>query len=170
MEFAGLIKRISPKLKGIAYRLNGHFTFMNHDDLYQEALLHLWSDFRQGKLQDKTDSYILQGCYFHLRNFIRTVSDKVSLSSLQALADEEGFCLEEKLPAQDTEEYVRYLTGKMIAEEIESQGLTERERQVLALSVQGLPLRQIGARMGISHVRVIKLRNRLKERFRMLRD
>ncbi len=170
MEFASLVKRISPKLKGITYKLNGHFTFMNHDDLYQEAVLHLWSDFAQGRIQDKTDSYILQGCYFHLKNYIRTVSDKAGLVSLQALVDAEGIPLEERLPAGDHEDYVRYLSSKMIIDDVEAQGLGDREQQVLALSAQGLTVRQIGAKIGISHVRVIKLRSRLKERFQKLRD
>ena len=75
MSFDVLMKRISPTLQRITQKLNGHFTFMDHEDLFQEALLHLWTDFQNGSLSDKTDSYVLQGCYYHLKNYIRKVQD-----------------------------------------------------------------------------------------------
>lgn len=75
MSFQELHQKLSPTIKRIAYRLNGHYRSFNHDDLYQEATIHLWSNFLKGKLSDKTDSYILQGCYFHLKNYIRKVND-----------------------------------------------------------------------------------------------
>ena len=60
MSFEELLEKITPTLKRITYRLNGHFSFFNDEDLFQEALMHLWVEFQQGKLNDKTDSYILQ--------------------------------------------------------------------------------------------------------------
>ncbi|MCX5704439.1 MAG: hypothetical protein NT066_08150 [Candidatus Omnitrophica bacterium] len=89
MSFEILLKRISPTLKRIAYRLNGHFSFFNDEDLYQEALIHLWLDFKEGKLSDKTDSYILQGCYFYLKNYIRKNYDKANLISLEKQNNQE---------------------------------------------------------------------------------
>ena len=75
-NFEVLIKRVSPTLKRITYRLNGHFSFFNDEDLFQEALIHLWEDYQKGKIQDKTDSYILQGCHFHLKNYLRKMKPK----------------------------------------------------------------------------------------------
>lgn len=83
MGFEELIKKLSPKLTRITYRLNGRFSFFNHEDLYQESLIHLWLKFKQGDLSDKTESYILQGCYFHLKNYIRKNCNKVKLLSLE---------------------------------------------------------------------------------------
>ena len=90
MDFRELTSRISRKLKGIACKLNGHPSFLNEEDLYQEAMVHLWLDCQGGKLTDKTDSYILQSCYFHLKNYLRKNYDKARLVSLENSADEEG--------------------------------------------------------------------------------
>ncbi len=168
MDFEILVKRITPKLKGITYRLNGHFSFMSHDDLYQEALLHLWMDFQGNKFADKTDSYILQGCYFHLKNYIRKVQDKARLTSLEELSQEEGVRLEERLAEDNPIDCFCYLDSKILVENINTGRSTEREKQVLSLLGQGLTVREIGKRIGVSHVRVIKLKNRIRQRYAYL--
>jgi DNA-directed RNA polymerase specialized sigma subunit len=137
MDFKELVRKISPKLKAITHRLNGRFTFFNDEDLYQEALIYLWVDFNQRKLDDKTDSYILQGCYFHLKNYIRIIQDKKALVSLDALV-----------------------------ETIRNNGLTEREKDIFNLALSGLTTREIGNKLGISHVRVIKLQKKIREKCR----
>ena len=77
-----MMRKLSPTLRRITHKLNGHFTFFDEDDLFQEALEHLWLAFQDGTLGDKTDSYVLQGCYFHLKNYIRKTMDKAKLTSL----------------------------------------------------------------------------------------
>lgn len=64
MTFEGLVKKINPKIKAIASRLDGRYTSFSDDDLYQEALIRLWQKFNDQKLDDKTESYIVQGCSF----------------------------------------------------------------------------------------------------------
>ena len=170
MQFEGLVNKLSPTIKRIAYKLNGHFTFMNHDDLYQEALLHLWMDFQTGRLSDKTDSYILQGCYFHLKNYIRTVQDKASLSSLEALVNDEGISLEETLQVCDPREYFTRLDSKLTVEDMSCDCLTKKEKKIMSLCMAGLTVREIGAKIGVSHVRVIKLKSRIRERLGRFQD
>ena len=97
MSFDHLITRISPTLKRITHRLNGHHSFFDDEDLYQEAVIHLWLHYKQGSLSDKTDSYILQGCYFHLRNYLRKVQDKVPVLSINTGVGEDGTKLEDIL-------------------------------------------------------------------------
>src|SRR3989338_8416537 len=98
MSFEELVKKLTPRLKGITHRLNGRFTFFNDEDLFQEALINLWQDFRDGALDDKTDSYILQGCYFHLKNYIRMQKLRTPLVSLEVMAgNEEGMSLKDTL-------------------------------------------------------------------------
>lgn len=75
LSFEALVGKLTSTLRRITRKLNGHFTFMDDQDLFQEALIHLWSCFQSGSLDDKTDSYILQGCYFHLKNYIRKAQD-----------------------------------------------------------------------------------------------
>jgi RNA polymerase sigma factor (sigma-70 family) len=171
-DFKGVVKRISPTLKRITYKLNGHFTFFNDEDLFQEALLHLWQDFNSGKLNDKTDSYILQGCYFHLKNHIRKSKVRNKLVSLETIINEEGASLEETTLLQD-ERSARYfddLNNKMLIEVIQNNGLTRRQKHILLFYADGLTTREIGRRMGISHVMVVKLMHRIKNKCRRYLD
>lgn len=164
VSFDILMKRISPTLQRITQKLNGHFTFMDHEDLFQEAALHLWNNFQSGSVHGKTDSYLLQGCYFHLKNYIRTVQDKAPLVSLNDVVDEEAVRLEEILEAEDVAAF-DYIDGKMQVEALLESGLTQRERDVLALSLKGMTTREVGQELGVSHVAVVKLRNKLKARY-----
>ena len=167
MSFDVLMKRISPTLQRITQKLNGHFTFMDHEDLLQEALLHLWADFQAGALNDKTDSYVLQGCYYYLKNYIRKVQDSATLVSLDSMVEEETAGLEEILEAEDVAAF-DYVDGKMQVEALLESGLTPRERDVLGLSMEGMTTREIGQKLGISHVAVVKVRNKLKARYEQL--
>lgn len=162
VSFESLVKKISPVLKRITYKLNGHFSFFNDEDLLQEALIHLWEDFKQGKLDDKTDSYILQGCYFHLKNYLRKTQDKARMVSINALSVEEGTTLEEVLTQDTPEPCFDRLDDKILSERIQGFNLTSREKEILSLCLDGLTVREIGGRLGISHVRVVKLRNKIR--------
>ena len=165
--FEVLVKRISPTLKRITYKLNGHFFFFNEEDLFQEALLHLWQDFQKGKVQDKTDSYILQGCYFHLKNYIRCAKNKVKLISIETFQhNEEEPNTDEFLWLKDErcENYFEDLDSKLLCETIQNNGLTEKEKEILHFYSQGLTVRDIGKRLGVSHVRVVKLTQRIREK------
>jgi len=166
MSFERLIKRISPTLRRITYKLNGHFSFFNDDDLYQEALIHLWLDFKAGKLSDKTDSYLLQGCYFHLKNYIRKNYAKVNLISLENMINGEGesFDLDNILSLENPGSCFDLINCKLLIEKINHNGLTKREKEVFRLSLDGLTTREIGNRLGISHVRVVKLKSRIKDK------
>jgi len=171
--FEGLVKRLSPTLKRITYRLNGHFSFFNDEDLFQEALICLWDDFQKGELQDKTDSYILQGCYFHLKNYLRKVRPKMRLVSLDLLINgEDSRNLEETLllQAEGPQDCVDYLHNKLLVETIRNNGFTGREKDILSFYAEGLTTRAIGERLGISHVRVIKLMRKIRDRCKGYKD
>ena len=161
MVFEELVQRISPKLKRITYKLNGHFSFFNEEDLYQEALIHLWQDFCLGKLDNKTNSYILQGCYFYLKNYIRKIRDKSNLVSLNSMTEEDGSNLEEILCLENQKSCLVDLENKILIQEIQNNGLTQREKEIFFLSLEGLTTREIGKKLGISHVMVIKIKKNL---------
>jgi RNA polymerase sigma factor (sigma-70 family) len=166
MSFEVLLKKISSTLRRITYRLNGHFTFFNDEDLYQEALVHLWQDFCAGRLENKTDSYILQGCYFHLQNYIRKAKIWNIPVSLEAIINKEGVNLEESLflKSEDAQSYYDDLNNRMLVDTIRNNGLTPREKNILSLYAEGLTTREIGKRIGVSHVRVVKLMGRIREK------
>ena len=42
--------------------------------------------------------------------------------------------------------------------------LTEREKEVVFLSIDGLTVREIGVKLNISHVMVIKIKNNIKRK------
>jgi RNA polymerase sigma factor (sigma-70 family) len=162
--FEHLMKRISPTLKRITYKLNGHYSFFNDEDLFQEAMIHLWNAYKQGKLNDKTDSYILQGCYFHIKNYIRKIKDKPLVISFNALIGDNEVDLDEALCLKDAGVGIADLENKSLVEQIRDNGLSEREKKVFCLCLQGLTVREVGKRLGISHVWVVKLMGRIKEK------
>jgi len=171
MHFEALVKKIDPTLKRITHKLNGHFTFFNEDDLYQEAVLHLWMEFKAGKVADKTESYILQGCFFHLKNHIRMVRDKARFLSLEEPSAEWGeFELESKFPVEDAGKTYDRINAKLLAETLLNNGFSPKEKSLLRLLCQDLTVREIGQRMGISHVMVLKMQAKLKGKCRKYRD
>lgn len=163
-NFDALIEKLSPTLRRITHRLNGRFTFFNEDDLFQEALLHLWITFNKGSFSDKTDSYILQGCYFYLKNYMRTALDKTALISLNELLDSGDNSLESLI--SDTSQNISEDVDGILLKEYARQRLSDRERQIIDLSCEGITVREIGERLNISHVMVVKIRAGIKEKLK----
>ena len=166
-SFEILVRKLSPTIRRIAGKLDCHFSFVDDQDLFQEALIHLWSRFKLGDLDDKTDSYILQGCYFHLKNYIRKTRDSAVLLSLSSIPEEDGARLEETLVAKALASYDE-VEGSLEIEAMAEGGITQREKDVLSFSLEGMTTREIGKKLGISHVSVVKIRNRIKEKYERL--
>ncbi|PIQ90360.1 MAG: hypothetical protein COV71_05005 [Candidatus Omnitrophica bacterium CG11_big_fil_rev_8_21_14_0_20_41_12] len=164
MSFEELHRKFSPTIKRIAYKLNGHYRSFSHDDLYQEASIHLWSNFLKGTLSDKTDSYILQGCYFHLKNYIRKVNERSNVISMDAvLSTNDEATLEDVLGQYWSSPDCRGdLHNKFLMQSIQDNGFSPKEKSLLAYFSQGLTTRDIGKRMGISHVSVVKLTQKIR--------
>ncbi len=166
-EFEAILKRITPTLRSISRKLDSFSSSIDDEDLCQEALLHLWLRFCEGGLDEKTDSYLLQGCYFHLRNHIRKTQDRATLLSLSMIIDDEGSELQEVLSMNETD-LLDEVEGNLQAEAVQASGMTERERHVLCLSMEGMTTREIGRLLGVSHVAVVKTKGRIKKRYEML--
>jgi RNA polymerase sigma factor (sigma-70 family) len=168
MDFEELHRKLSPTIKRIAYRLDGRYRCFNHDDLYQEAAVHLWTDFLKGKLRDKTDSYILQGCYFHLKNYIRKINERPNTISIDtALSENEELTLEDVLGKYCACDNSRLeLHNKLLVQSIQSNGFDPKEKKLLSYYSQGLTTRDIGKRMGISHVSVVKLMQKVRAKIK----
>lgn len=171
MEYLKLLKKLLPKIKGIAFKLNRYYRDFAYDDLCQEAIAHLWVNFKEGRLAEKTESYMLQGCYFHLRNYIRKFSEKNILLSLDALVNEDKDSTLEGLLVLNEERDVRdLLNDKFLVEVIENNGFTIREKQVLRFYKDGLNTREIGGRLNLSHVRIVKIMQNIRIKCRKYRD
>jgi len=165
MEFEGLVKKVAPKLRAIARKLDGRYTPFDDDDLYQEALLSLWEKYNKNQLSDKTDSYILQGCLFFLKNHIRKVYKKIdSVSvSLSAVINENEGTLEDVLASRHPAAASSSLDSDLLLEDIYEK-LSEKEKQIVGLCLDDLTIREIGRRLGISHVMVLKIKNKIKDK------
>jgi RNA polymerase sigma factor (sigma-70 family) len=173
ITFERVLEKFTPRLKGIAHRIYTCSPSVSSDDLMQEAAVHLWMEYKQGNLYDKTDSYILQGCYFHLKNFVRTIKGRNRLISIDEHAGEAGEYPESLLWKRDREaaaDYLEYLNDRMLADVIRNNGLTAKEKELLPFLSQGLTTREIGAKLGVSHVRVIKLTRAIREKCRTYLD
>jgi RNA polymerase sigma-70 factor (ECF subfamily) len=164
MAFEELIKRISPKLKGIVYKIHASFRSFSEEDLYQEAIMQLWVDHNEGKLADKTDSYVLQGSYFYLKNYIRKIQDKTSLVSVNAMISEGGAQWQDLLPAQEESALEEVSDIDTLMEEVFKNKLSRKEKEIVFFYLQGWTTREIALRLGISHVSVVKLEAKIREK------
>ena len=164
MSFTELHKKLSPTIKRIAYKLNGHYRSFNHDDLYQEATIHLWSNFLKGTLSDKTDSYILQGCYFHLKNYIRKINERSNIVSIDAALNcNDEATVEDILGEQwSCPDCRNDLHNKFLVQSIQNNGFNLKEKRLIVYFSQGLTTRDIGKRIGVSHVSVVKMMRKIR--------
>ncbi len=158
--FEDIVNALSPKLRAIAHRMNGHFTYFSDEDLYQEAVINLWGLFYNGDLNEKTNSYILQSCYFHLKNYLRVNLDKAKLVSINEPIDTGGYAIEDTLTHQEAD---RLKAADMMLEigKALNDKLSERERHVLKLLLDGVTLREIGLKLGVSHVMAVKIKTQI---------
>jgi len=125
----------------------------------------LWLDFQAGKLSDKTQSYILQGCYFHLKNFLRKNYRENRLISLESLLDRDSENQAKESSILGQQESCRgQAHADFLLDAIRNNGLTIREKEVFFLALEGHTVRAIGSKLGISHVRVVKLRASIKNK------
>ncbi len=166
MSFEELLKTLSPTLKRIVYKLRFLNGSWDSEDLFQEAIVHVWKEYEAGALEDKTKSYILQGCYFHLRNYIRIQSDKARLVSVDAprSTEQEESAFEQVMVLESSVDTRELAHCDMLIDSIRNNGLTAREKEVFLFALEGLTTREIGQRMGISHVRVVKLSASMREK------
>lgn len=170
-KYEELIERLSPKLKAIAHKLDGRFTLINDDDLYQQALLYLWTQYQKDNLDDKTDSFIVQGCVYSLKNYIRTVHKKVDRNSksLQDHIDIDECEMQYSLSLAEESDSYGKIEGDLIKEDIISR-LNQREQDVVAMVLEGWTTREIGKRLGTSHVMVVKIKKIIRKKCKILKD
>ena len=166
MIFEALIKRIAPKLKGIVYKIPKYVNSLDGDDLYEEAVMRLWTDYQAGKLAGKTDSYVLQSCYFYLKNYVRKFQDKLSVVSMNVLLNEEGSELQDILSAEEGASVPDKKDMDTLMSEVFEKDLSRKEKEIAFFYLQGWTTREIGKRLGLSHVSVMKLEDKIRKKCR----
>jgi RNA polymerase sigma factor (sigma-70 family) len=160
MNFDELYKKISPKLRGIARKHNGHGLFIDADDLYQEMCIYLWDHYKSGMPENVNESYIAKGCEFHLLNYMRKNRCNVPLVSMEQPLNDDGDTAGDAI--QDTAEPMdELLDKKIVMDEIRNNGFSKKEKAVFFLLIEGRTTREVGKRLRISHVMVSKYKKKL---------
>ena len=160
MGFGELYDRVSPRLKRIAGFYNGRGYTFDKDDLFQEMAGHLWNNFKDGAPEGLNDTYIIKGCEFHILNYMRKEREKVYKISMEEPLNESGNTLRETL-SDGAESIDKTVDKKMLVDHIMNNGFSQREKEVFGLLLEGYTVREAGKKIGISHVMVVKLKNRL---------
>lgn len=166
-ELNEVISGIKYQLKAIIHKLNIQYQYIDIDDLFQEALLYLWQQNENGKLNNKNDSYILQGCYYYLKNYIRKyvqsnykqIERDYHYNSLEKDQEvKENLKFQNRNPLNSTlDEYLYYNEF--------NKDLSIKEKALLSLRMRGLTTREIGRELGISHTMVIKIRKKMQRKY-----
>ena len=169
-ELDKIINRIRYQLKAIIRKINIKYQYIDIDDLYQEALLYLWQQNEIGKLKNKNDSYILQGCYYHLKNHIRTnIKDNYKqINSLDSTNSFYGTPDKNNKNKEENQDVFYQNFDEHLYQEEFNKRLSLREKILLDLRIKGLTIREIGKKMGISHTMVAKMRKKIIEKYKLL--
>lgn len=161
MGFNELYERISPRLKRIANFYSARGVSFDRDDLFQEMSGYLWHTYnKDGVPEGINDTYIIKGCEFHILNYMRKEKEKVYKVSLEQPLNENGDTLKETL-SDNSESLDKTVDKKMLVDYVMNNGFSKREKEVFGLLLEGYTVREAGGKLGISHVMVVKLKNRL---------
>ena len=174
MEFETRFENILEKLRNIAAKYSGICSYTDSEDLYAEMKFQLWKLWREGVLDGKTESYITQACYFHIRNYLRTVKDPVKLVSLEEPFDPASNSSDDiggDSPARLADIMPDGLPG--ISESFESGALYEKimnngfstlEKHIVRCLYDGYTVREIGRLLGFSHVMIVKHKKQIADK------
>ena len=162
-SFENLLGDIRAKLRVITIKLDGkRASFCDYEDLYQEAVLHLWNQYRNRALEDKTRSYILQSCYFYLKNYIRKTYRNIDCQtvSIQYMDVERNIKFEDLICPEERRQLFNCIEAGVLEDDVKAL-LDDRENKVMSLGLRGFTVREIGKELGISHVMVLKIKKRI---------
>lgn len=165
MKIEEALAVIAPKLRQIAFAYRTWSPSADEDDLFGEMTAHLCERWIGDGLGTKTESYIVQSCYFHLRNYLRTIAEKgknLPLEALRGERDESGdderreCVLLDPAPAPQ-----RYLEERALYDTIMKNGLSRMEKDIIRCLYEGMTVREIGEKFGISHVMAVKYKKNI---------
>lgn len=168
MDFMTIAATIEPKLRQLAVKYCRIAVNLDGDDLFDEMMAHLWERWRAGALEGKTESYIVQSCYFHMRNYIRVSGRNRGVLSIDDTcyvhdSGDEGVSL-----ADTVNDGTRGLDddaeGRELYETIMNNGFRPVEKEVVRYLTEGLTVREIGVRLHISHAMVLKHKKNIADR------
>ena len=149
-------RRTRGMLRGMVRRLTSDRAL--EEDLIQEAIIHLW--LREEEHPGQSQSWYIQSCRLYLQNYLRKGRSVDGGNHRRAaslpVAEEEQKDLE--LRADDT--FLSLVCARDLVAEL-SKWLTPLEKEILSLAQEGLSLREIGERFGLSHTSVIRRQRKI---------
>jgi RNA polymerase sigma factor (sigma-70 family) len=162
--FNSIIQRISYKLNAIAQKHTGYCMFISKEDLYQEMCLHLWNRYQKGEVAGKNDSYLVQSCKFHILNYLRKNKSGTLLVSIDKIVSSQDEIDLEKIYDTNLIGCPDSINNAIDVKTIINSSLSNKEKAIITLLQEGHSLREIGRKLGISHVMVIKYKNKIAKK------
>ena len=152
-------KETREALRRIAFKLTSDRTL--REDLTQEALFHLWQ--REKQRPGQTRSWYFQSCRFHLLNYLRNGRSVDSRHRYRTLARpiQAAHSPPHSVEESAFEDSVRALVSAREMADLLLNRLTSREWQVLGCLGEGFGIREIAARLNLTHTWVIRCRSRI---------
>jgi len=171
MKFTETVEKLETKLRRIAHNITDNKA--DQDDLLQEGWLYLWKN--REKLENKTISYILTGCYFQFIDYLKQgrsidskVRENVTVISLYYVNDEGQALLVSSIPSR-VEDAKDALIAKDLEEQIRKR-LNAKLKETYDLLLEGYTLGETAKKLDLTHeavrLRVKKIRKAAKEYLR----
>jgi len=170
MRFAETVEKLETKLRKIAGNVTNNKA--DQDDLLQEGWIYLWKN--KEKLENKTVSYVLTGCYFRFIDYLKQGSsidsksrENVTVISLYYTRDEGQASLVSIIPSRG-ENIKDALIAKDLEEQIRNR-LDAKLRETYDLLLKGHTLSEMAKEFNLTHeavrLRVKKIRRIAREYF-----
>ncbi|MDD5679810.1 MAG: sigma-70 family RNA polymerase sigma factor [Candidatus Omnitrophica bacterium] len=163
MDFKILLEKITPALRAIA-RKHVFYSFYDAEDLFQEMCLFLWNNYSQGMPIGINEAYVIKGCEFHILNFLRKGRPKALILSIDEIVTPEGLKLGDVLEDKRNSRLTN-ADQNIGIEDIKNAGLTDREKRVFSLLLEGKTAREAAKELGISHVMVLKYKKKIMQKW-----
>ena len=160
--------RVARLLKGMVRRMTVDVVL--REDLYQEALIRLWTEEKRNPTQ--TLSWYIQNCHYHLQNSLkrgRSVdSPKRRSQSTEWAAPEpapdEYAMTGNEFPEPGSDGVQADMFSDVCAHDAVSElqdHLSLHQCQILGFFLDGSGVREVARELGVSHVSVLKHRQRI---------
>jgi RNA polymerase sigma factor (sigma-70 family) len=152
MRFTETVEKLETKLRKIAGNVTNNKA--DQDDLLQEGWIYLWKN--REKLENKTVSYVLTGCYFRFIDYLKQGSSidsksrkNITVISLYYINDEGQTPLVSRIPSR-VEDAKNTLTAKDLEEQIRNH-LNTKLKETYDLLLEGYTLGEIAKRLNLTH-------------------
>jgi RNA polymerase sigma factor (sigma-70 family) len=149
--------RRSRVFMGMARRLSQNPS--QHEDLIQEAIIHAWQimEAQPGQRQ----SWYLQSCFDHLRNYVRRGRSLDSARRQQSAAERDltQDSLANERPAED--DVLASVCARDLLEQL-TKSLTPLQQQTLVCLAEDMSLREISRQLNTSHTTINKHRRKIQ--------